>query len=135
MGKRITRIALGVLGLLLALVVLFAVASESGEVVVLRTGAGEDLLETRLWVVDADGAMLLRGSEGKAWVAGLRADPDAELQRSGEWKPVYAIEEPAPELRDRVNQLMLDKYRLSERLIGLVRDVDTSVIFRLAASR
>jgi hypothetical protein len=115
------RWVLRVLGALLGLAVLFLAsqyaASESGEVVVLRTNdAAGGVRETRLWVVEHAGRPWLRaGNAGTGWFVRLQADPDAEMVRSGETLPVRAV--PVPEERDRINDLMNEKYGFADGYI------------------
>ena len=86
------------------------VASESGEVVVLRTrDAAGAAHETRLWVVDHDGALWLRaGNPEHGWFPRLAADPSVRLTRGGQALGLRAT--PVPEARDKINDLMHEKY-------------------------
>ena len=104
--KWLWRIAVAFVALVVALGALIYSASESGEVVVLRTNdAAGGVRETRLWVVEHAGRSWLRaGNAGTGWFVRLQADPDAEIVRSGETLPVRAV--PVPEERDRINDLM-----------------------------
>jgi hypothetical protein len=115
------RWALRILGALLALLALFVAsefaASESGEVVVLRTldEAGETH-ETRLWVVDHEGRPWLRaGNPGTGWFVRLQARPEVEVVRGRETLRVRAV--PVPEARDRINELVNQKYGFADSYI------------------
>ena len=115
------RWTLLVLGALLGLAVLFfasqLAASESGEVVVLRTldEVGRPH-ETRLWVVDRDGRPWIRaGNAGSGWFVRLQANPAVEVVRGGETLRVRAV--PVPEARDRINDLMNEKYGFADSYI------------------
>jgi hypothetical protein len=116
------RRVLRVVGALLALVVVLAAleiaASESGEVVVLRTrDAAGEAHETRLWVVDHEGRPWLRaGHAGTGWFVRLQADPDVEVVRGGETLAVRAV--PVPGARDRINALVNEKYGAADSYIS-----------------
>lgn len=131
------KIAGWILGGLLALMVLVfvsqMVASETGEVVVLTTSGSEGKsMETRLWVVDLEGSQYLRASEGSGWYRRLMADPTVELRR-GEDSSSYAAV-PSPEVRDAVNDLMLEKYAWRDVYISwLMGDRDNAIPIRMDA--
>jgi hypothetical protein len=112
------RWTLRILGalLVLALVVFGSqmLASESGEVVVLRTqDASGGVHETRLWVVEHEGRPWLRaGNADTGWLVRLQAQPQVEVVRGGETLRVRAV--PVAEARDRINELMNEKYGLAD---------------------
>ena len=116
------RRVLRVVGALLALILLFfalqIVASESGEVVVLRTRDEAGVAhETRLWVVDHEGRSWLRaGHAGTGWFVRLQADPDVEVVRGGQTLAVRAV--PVPDARDRINALVNEKYGVADSYIS-----------------
>ena len=93
----------------------FFLASERGEVVVLKT----DLSETRLWVVDYKGYQWLRRGDGvTAWASEL--GDEVEVTRNGKsisYRPIIVT---AGEDRDTINELTLQKYGLSERYLRLL---------------
>ena len=115
------RWPLRIVGTLLALALLFLAsqyaASESGEVVVLRTlDEVRRSHETRLWVVDRDGRPWIRaGNAGSGWFVRLQANPEVEVVREGETLRVRAV--PLPEARDRINDLMNEKYGFADSYI------------------
>jgi hypothetical protein len=127
----ILRVVGALLGLALLLLVSQYAASESGEVVVLRTqDAAGDLHETRLWVVDHEGRPWLRaGNEGSGWLVRLRASPDVEVVRGSETLRVRAV--PVPEARDRVNDLVNEKYGFADDYICFFLPRETKVPVRL----
>ncbi len=109
-----------VLASLVGLVVLAAgalrLSMELGEVVVLRAqddaGAAQ---ETRLWVVDVDGAAYLRtGNPQTAWLLRVRAQPEVEVTRGAATASFRAVPLDDPALRDRVNAAVAEKYGISE---------------------
>jgi hypothetical protein len=109
------RLAIGALALIVIVVLWLAsyvAAAESGEVVVLHVGD----TETRLWVVEHDGALWLRGEPDAGWVAALRADPEVVVDRGGERGAFSA--EPVPEELETINELMGEKYGRGHTYIG-----------------
>jgi len=120
----------GMLGVsALALVAL----SEMGEVVIVRTVGAAGPRESRVWVVDGDVGPILRGAAGKEWVENARTRTGVTLRRGGEWVAYRAVEIVAPAEKARVGALMLEKYGIAERAIGLLYDLDASVAFLLRA--
>jgi hypothetical protein len=118
MLRRVLRWLAVLLGLLLGLAALEVVASESGEVVVLRTrDASGAVLETRLWVVDHDGSMWLRaGNPAGGWFARLSENPEVEVERRHETLAFRAV--PEPEARDAINALMQEKYGWADSYVS-----------------
>ena len=107
------------------------IAAEQGEVVVVTThdaaGDGED---TRLWIVDTDGAAWLRAGTPRAgWYQRLVAVPDIEVVRDG--KTIQARAVPVPDMRERVNGLMHEKYGTADSVIGMMVDRSGSIAIRL----
>jgi hypothetical protein len=115
---RLARV-LGVLAAaVLALAIFYVVLAESGEVVVLETRDARGAHETRLWVVDSEGAAWLRtGDPASPWLARLRANPDAALTRRGERREYRAVVVDDPITRERVNALVLEKYGWRESVL------------------
>lgn len=126
-------VVLGTLvGLAVALVLaLFLASHYGGERVTLRTtDAAGGTHDTPLWVVELEGDAWLRaGDRESGWVERLRAEPEVELRRDGEWRRYRA--ELAPERTEAVSALMAEKYGLADRLVGLVRDPEASVAIHL----
>ena len=93
------------------------VASESGEVVVLRTvDAAGATQETRLWVVDGAGSQWLRaGNSAVGWYQRLSAHPEVEVVRGAAAQKYRAVAE--PEARDAINALMNEKYGWADSYI------------------
>lgn len=121
---------------LMALAVLYfglqVFASEGGEVVVLHTGDGYTAATTRLWVVDDAGAIWLRSGTGGAsgWFRRLDANPHVELERGGTRRRYRAT--PVPEMTERINALMREKYGWRDQVISLtLGGRDDAVAIRL----
>jgi hypothetical protein len=106
-------------------------ASESGEVVVLRTrDAAGVVRETRLWVVDHDGSPWLRaGNPSGGWFMRLSAQPEVEVVRGGETRTFHA--QPTPEARDTINDLMQRKYGWADTYVSLLFPRSKKVPVRL----
>jgi hypothetical protein len=128
------RWTLRILGALLALVLLLfgsqMLASESGEVVVLRTQDVGGVHETRLWVVEHEGRPWLRaGNADTGWLVRLQAQPEVEVVRGDETLAVRAV--PVAEARDRINELMNEKYGLADAYICSFFPRETKIPVRL----
>lgn len=107
--------------------------AERVEVVVLRTADAEGSHElTRLWVVDYQGDAWLRGSPGRTWLEQIRANPYVEVNRSGGFLPFLAVPVDNPGVRDRINELTLEKYGWSESVLrALTLDPAQTIPVRL----
>jgi hypothetical protein len=128
------RWTLRILGALLAVVLLLfgsqMLASESGEVVVLRTQDVGGVHETRLWVVEHEGRPWLRaGNADTGWLVRLQAQPEVEVVRGDETLAVRAV--PVAEARDRINELMNEKYGLADAYICSFFPRETKIPVRL----
>jgi hypothetical protein len=129
-------------GILIGVVAILAIVlggvmmlmSESGEVVVLRTlDAQGEPRETRLWIVEHDGAEWLRAGQAESgWFRRLSANPDVVLERDGREWSFEAVPVREPATRDRINALMNEKYGFPDTVIGAtLRDNAASVPVRL----
>ncbi len=127
----VIRLVVVALAALVALAAGSMVASESGEVVVLRTtdAAGQSQ-ETRLWVVDDGGRAWLRsGNESSGWYLRLRERPEVTVVRDGKSLDVRAV--PEVPARERINALMNEKYGWADSYIGFLFGRDDAVPIRL----
>ena len=120
-----------VLGVLVGVLILQGVASESGEVVVLSTqGTGEAPEETRLWVVDFGGYQYLRAGQAESgWFSRLRATPRVGVER-GDVRMAYDAV-PEPDRQAEVNALMQAKYGWADTFIGMLFGRDDATPIRL----
>jgi len=132
------RLALRILGALLALAVLFVAAifgaSEfGGEVVHLHTTDAHGAEHTtHLWVVDDAGYAWLRAGHGDTgWLQRIEANPDVVVERRGETLHFRAVPVHDPAVRDRIHALMRRDYPLADRFISVIRDPGGSVPVRL----
>jgi hypothetical protein len=132
MLRKALAVAAGILLLALLVVASQFVASESGEVVVLKTrDAAGELRETRLWVVDHDGALWLRaGNPEGGWFPRLVAYPNILLVRGGQALILQAT--PMPQERDTINRLMHEKYGWADSYVCLFFPREKKIPVRLA---
>ena len=132
--KRVIQVVVVLVAILLLVFAVQMAASESGEVVVLETTDGARTFETRVWVVDVDGAVYLRsGGEGQQWYRRLARNPSVVVTRDGESRRFTAVPEVAR--RERVNQLMATKYGWSDKVIGWMFSRADAIPIRLDEPR
>jgi hypothetical protein len=110
--RQLAIVALALLVIVVLWLASYVAAGESGEVVVLHAGD----TETRLWIVEHDGALWLRGDPDAGWVAALRAEPEVVVDRADERRDFIA--EPVPEELATINELMAEKYGVGHAYIG-----------------
>ncbi len=130
------KVLLRVLGLFVALVVVVVglqmIASETGEVVVVttqdKTGVAS---ETRLWIVEYEGSRWLRSGGGAAslWYQQLLANPQLELLRGT--TRYYHRATPVPDMQAAVNDLMGEKYGWADSYIGFLFGREDAIAIRL----
>ncbi len=123
-----------IVGLVVILVGGIYALSESGEeVVTLRsTNAAGEQHSTRLWIVEDSGFAWLRvGQPGSRWHQDLLARPVVEVVRGDETQTYRAVPVETPEARQRINQLVAEKYGLAETVISWMHDESTVVPIRL----
>jgi hypothetical protein len=125
------KLVASLLGVLVLFSVVLIVASEAGEVVVIRSTSDGETLETRIWVIDAADGLLVRGTDSKAWVLAARQAGEVELERDGIARRYHVIEQTGADARRRINDLMRAKYGLADRMIGWLRDYDSTVSLKL----
>ena len=131
MLRKALWIVAALLGLLFVFVGTELAASESGEVLVLRTqDDGGHTRETRIWVADDAGAEWLRaGNEQVGWLVRLRARPDVEVVRKGVTRSMRAT--PVPEARDQINDAMHAKYGFADSYVCFFFARDKKIPVRL----
>ena len=130
--RLIAKLLGSVFALLLFVVLLQGVASETGEVVVLTSvdQAISAPTTTRLWVVDHDGAIWLRGDAASGWTQRVLAQSTpVVLERNGVRYEFVVTSE--PELLALVNQLMREKYGWRDQFISMMAPREDSVALRL----
>jgi hypothetical protein len=112
-------------------VVVFGASEMAGEVITLTTYREDGLAsETPLWIIDDSGLAFIRaGRPDSGWYQRLQADPNVEVVRDGVTTPYRAVV--VPEMRDRVNRLMAEKYGWAETLLGVMRDPEATSAIRL----
>ena len=129
--KLALKIVAAVLGLLVALFLAQAIASEQGEVAVLTSfDAAGDGQTTRVWVVDYEGGAWLRsGSPASAWYARISNNPHVKVERGGMEFAASAVA--VPDQQKQINQLMADKYGWADQFIGVLFGRDDAIALRL----
>lgn len=131
---RRTLIGLGLA--VLAVVVLMtgiSAMSPSSEVVVLTSSdASGQGYDTPLWVVENDDGLWLRaGNPDSEWLGRVRENPQIELERGDQTLRYRAVLVDEDASRERVNELMAEKYGASNSMVSLWGDHGVSIPIRL----
>jgi hypothetical protein len=129
----LTRIVLLAVCLAVAAFATVMIASESGEVVVLRTfdSSGKGY-ETRLWVIEDQGRLWLRaGDPASRWLQRLKVDPEVQLERGGETRSYWAVPVDRPDVRSWLNARLAFKYGWADRVVSVLGDRSAVVPTRL----
>ncbi len=129
-----TLIGLGLA--VLAVVVLMtgiSAMSPSSEVVVLTSSdASGQGYDTPLWVVENDDGLWLRaGNPDSEWLGRVRENPQIELERGDQTLRYRAVLVDEDASRERVNELMAEKYGASNSMASLWGDHGASIPIRL----
>jgi hypothetical protein len=118
----VVRILGGLVLLAVVLIGLSFAASESGEVIVLKTKtehATKPDHETRIWVVDDGGRQWVRaGQPQSSWLIAIQRDPLVEMVRGDHSAAYTAV--PDVSARDRINALMAAKYGWADAYIDFL---------------
>jgi len=109
------------------------VALEGGEVVVVRTHAGDGAPHrTRTWIADADGATWIEAANPeRPFLHDLEREPRLELERHGGVLRCRAAIVPNPTGHAHIRELLAARYGWADRWIGLLADTRRSVAVRL----
>ncbi|HTO06783.1 MAG TPA: nitroreductase/quinone reductase family protein [Myxococcota bacterium] len=111
---------------------IFAASEFGGEGVVLHTHDGSADRTTHLWVVDDGGFAWLRaGVPGTGWLKRIEANPDVTVERGGQTFHFRAVPIHEPAIRDRIHELMRQKYAWADKFVSMLRDPKGSVPVRL----
>lgn len=119
-------------GIATGLIILSVMILAEGEVVRLVThdSVGQPL-DTELWIADLpDGTYLRAGSPSVKWLARLRTDPNASLERDGKSVSIETFTVEDPTIRTEVNRAMAEKYGAADRVWDFFRS-DDSVVLRV----
>ncbi|MGD8418720.1 MAG: hypothetical protein PVH91_16775 [Pseudomonadales bacterium] len=130
MRKVLAGVAVLVGILMVATAAHFALIEIGREVVTVRTfDASGTPRETRLWVVDEDGAAWLH-STGPGWAARFVGDPVVELGRGGRVQRYRAHAVPGP--HPVIDALLREKYGIADRWVRLIApDTSETLVVRL----
>ena len=123
-----------VFALVVTIFMVQGIASKTGEVVLLTTveQASGDTATTRLWVVEHDNTLWLRGSAQSVWTQrALSQNIPLQLERDGITN-TYTVTS-APAQVGTVNELMRQKYGWRDQFISLMAPREASVVLRLTA--
>ena len=130
------KLAIVLIALTLSIVGFFGIvilASESGEVITLRTSSGDsEQHSTRLWVVDHAGAEWTRtGHPEKGWFLQILANPVVELERGGQSSERTAVPVSDRAVAQGVNHAYKRKYGVADWIVALSGDASKRVVIRL----
>ncbi len=113
-------------GFLTATLLLAVIVLDKGEVVQLITQdpAGQRR-ETQLWIAELDGRAYFRAGDSRAgWLARLQSSASATLERNGRAVEIETFVEDQPQVRERLNRAMAQKYGLADRIWSFLRSSD-----------
>lgn len=121
----------GSLAVLLIIIALEVIASESGEVVVVTTvdtnGAPQT---TRLWVVEhSEDTYLRTGSPQSGWFRRMQSNPQVQIERNGGTYTARIV--PVVSMRDTINDAMNEKYGWADDYIGMLFGRNDSIPLRV----
>ena len=124
--KRVAIVLAAIIGLCGAyLLAHWALIEVGKEVIVLRTQEADGgWLETRLWIVDDEGASWLHGADSR-WMRNLQARPIVEVERAGETRRYRA--QPVPGPHPRIHELLREKYGVADRWVRFIGPDDEKV--------
>jgi hypothetical protein len=127
------RISVAAVILVLAFAATTLVALEGSEVVVLHTGLGRsEPHATRVWIADYDGSPWIESaSPERDFYRDILADPNVELQRSGERSKYRAVPVEGREGHELIRSLLRERYGWADAWIGLLADTSNSIAIRL----
>jgi hypothetical protein len=132
----VVRVSITILAVVVGLAGAYVIAHlaliETGrEVVVLHTqDADGELRETRLWVVDEDGAAWLHGSADSAWMRNLARAPAVEVERDGRRGRYQAILSRGS--HEEIDAALRKKYGVADRWVRFVApDNEVTTVVRL----
>ncbi len=106
-----------------------AAVGDEGVVEVVTTDPDGDLRETKIWILDLDGAVYIRTS-GSRWLRNIRRDAEVLLRAAGTEYPARAVIVEETALQERVERGFREKYGFQDRVraVGPVRFFETTVM-------
>lgn len=118
--KTLLRVVLGLVVVVVLLGILQVVAAEGIEVVVVHTidDTGEPH-ETRIWILEDQGKVYIRGGEG-GWTSRVAANPEIALERDGGFEQVTGVVQIDDGIRRHVNRLFREKYGWRDAFISML---------------
>ena len=131
--RPVVWIALAVVAVIAGFYGIVIAASESGEVVILTTyDASGTPQDTRLWVVDHDGAEWVRtGHDKKGWYVRIGENPRVELSRNGQTSTRKAVPVTGADISTAINEKFKEKYGSADWIVALSGDAKARIPVRL----
>ncbi len=120
---------------LLILIALGAIVIEKGEIVTLETRDAEGHpVTTRLWIVEIDGELYVRGPRHGHWIQNLRERPQVSLTRGDEMASYRAATVDGTALAVEVDRAVARKYGRAERWVDEIFNHTDPIAVRLERS-
>ncbi len=110
-------------------------ALESREVVLLRTGDQPGPRQTRTWIADDGGVLLVEAANpARPFLRDIEKNPELELRRAGVTRRCRATPLPNPAGHERIRALLAQKYGWADCWVAILADTSRSVALRLECS-
>jgi hypothetical protein len=117
---------------LLVVIAIGAIVIEKGEVVTIETRDAEgEPVTTRLWIVEVDGELYVRGPRHSQWIQNLMERPDVSLVRGDDLAGYRASAVNDPTLVADVDGAFSRKYGFAERWVDEIFNHTDPVAVRL----
>jgi len=119
----------------IVLIAVTAALADRGEVAILKSRAGNQYwIGTRLWVVEVDGAIYVRGPNHSGWVERVRANPEVLLTRGEATAQYHAATSSDARSLAAVERAIAEKYGRAERWLDRVFDGSDPIAVRLESN-
>ncbi len=119
----------------IVLIAITAALADKGEVVILKSRNGNQYgIGTRLWVVEVDGAIYVRGPNHSGWVERVRANPEVLLTRGEATAWYHAATSSDTRSPAAVERAIVEKYGSAERWLDRVFDAWDPIAVRLESN-
>jgi hypothetical protein len=119
----------------IVLIAITAALADRGEVAILKSRSGNQFwIGTRLWVVEVDGAIYVRGPNHSGWVERVRADPEVWLTRGEATAQYHAATSADAGSLATVERAIAEKYGVTERWLDRLFDGSDPIAVRLESN-